>query len=64
MYYKDHGQAGWVRGLRVILPDNTEMNASNKDQWQYPIDGWNWHDEPPQEYLDWLASLEEIETEE
>lgn len=60
MYYKNHGQAGWARGLRVILPDNTELNASNKDEWQYPIDGWTWHDEPPQDYLDWEESNNSI----
>lgn len=63
MYYKNHGQSGWVRGLRVILPDNTEMNEANHDGWQYPVDGWEWHEEEPQEYLDWLKSLEELENE-
>lgn len=63
MYYKNHGQQGWAKGLRVILPDNTEMNESNRNDWTYPVNGWTWHDEPPQEYLDWEASLDEMEIE-
>lgn len=46
----------WFMGTEVTLPTDpvnilTESNIVN----DY---GWEWFDEPPQEYLDWLDSQE------
>jgi hypothetical protein len=43
-YKKENGK--WLTGLIIELP---KLTKENKDS----LNGWKWHDEPPQEYLDW-----------
>lgn len=50
MFYKFNKEPQeWYAGNEVHFPDGTKLTAENKQE----IDGWEWHDEPPQEYLDW-----------
>ena len=46
----------WFCGKKVVLPTSppTELTENNTEN-SY---GWEWHDEPPQEYLDWLETQE------
>jgi len=54
MFYKeDNGE--WWTGLIVHLPSGEELNENNTVN-SY---GWEWHDTPPQEYLDWLELNEQ-----
>lgn len=59
MFYKKESNDKWVVGVIVILPTNptTELNENNREN-DY---GWEWHDNPPQEYLDWINEQENIE---
>jgi hypothetical protein len=50
MYYKKEEDGCWNVGNRIDFPDGTTLNSENK----LSKDGWEWYDEPPQEYLDWL----------
>lgn len=50
----------WHAGNKVMLPNsfnNEILTEENKQE----IDGWTWHDTPPQEYLDWLEEQEQDE---
>lgn len=50
MFYKEENNE-WLIAIEVLLPTSppTTINSSNKEN----DNGWIWHDEPPQEYLDW-----------
>ena len=45
-----------TRGFEVIFPDELKITKNDSDN--SPIRGWSWHDDTPQQYLDWLESLE------
>lgn len=51
MFYK-HEPGGWMSCSVVKLPTGEILNEENK----ISLDGWEWHDEPPQEYIDWQES--------
>jgi hypothetical protein len=51
MWFKKNLETGeWYVGNEVHFPDGTKLNAENKQS----KEGWQWLDEPPQEYLEWL----------
>lgn len=53
MWYKYNEETNeWYYGAEIHFPDGTKITASNPET----KNGWEWHDEPPQKYLD---SLEE-----
>ena len=55
MWYNEQQQ---TRGNVITFPSGQKIDASNKDE--SPINGWHWHDEPPQ----WWIDLQETEQEE
>lgn len=54
MYYKEENSE-WFKGLEVIT-DSYTLDESNKDLHTYPVDGWNWYDNEPIGYTNWLNS--------
>ena len=44
----------WYKGIEVRFPNGTIIKDGNPQSY----DGWEWLEEPPQEYLDWLNNLE------
>lgn len=57
MFYKKDNNGDWIVGIKIILPTNEELNENNTEN-NY---GWEWHDNPPQEYLNWVEEQENIE---
>jgi len=55
MWYKKENEK-WLVGKSVLLPDNTLL----QDIHDVEMYGWIWHDNPPQEYLDWLEEQENV----
>ena len=58
MFYKKENN-NWFVGLEITLPTDpvnvlTEVNRENEH-------GWEWHDNPPQEYLEWIEEQEQDE---
>jgi hypothetical protein len=53
MFYKKTDEGDWYTGNAVHFPDGVILNKDNK----VSHDGWEWHEEPPQEYLDWIDSV-------
>ena len=55
MFYKKINN-DWFCGVEIILPTQPETRLDeNNTENSY---GWEWHAEPPQEYLDWLEEQE------
>jgi hypothetical protein len=51
MFYKKFENGDWIKAPKVYLPDEdktvlSEQNKTTKN-------GFEWHNEDPQEYLDW-----------
>lgn len=54
-FYKQIGEK-WFEASKVSNANYT-LDENNKQE----VDGWEWHDNPPQEYLDWLQEQEQEE---
>jgi len=54
MFYKFDRQQWWSAQV-IALPSGEIISPENRKN----LDGWEWHDQAPQEYLDWLATQEE-----
>jgi len=49
----------WAVGLHKVTNINYELLIENHEEYDYPVDGWNYHVTPPQEFVDWYeANLE------
>jgi hypothetical protein len=61
-FYKESNN-NWIKASKVLFPNNAEVTEVNKDEHQSMLIlyGWTWHDNPPQEYLDWINEQENIE---
>lgn len=55
MWYK-FIQDEWYVGNRVNFPDGSVLENDHTQT----KDGWVWHAEPPQAYLDWLNTQTEF----
>lgn len=59
MFYKKENNGNWLIGKVIKIGTSGELlDESNKEN-EY---GWEWHDNPPQEYLDWVEQ-QQIEEE-
>lgn len=56
MFYKKEIDGNWSKGSKVILPNGEILTEENKKS----VDGWEWHDTAPQEYIDYLEKQDEI----
>lgn len=61
-YKKEDGV--WIYAPNFVYGLNLELLRENKDTYTYPIEGWNWFDNAPQEYLDQIANSTDLLTEE
>lgn len=52
-FYKKIGE-DWFEASKVSNANYT-LDENNKQE----VDGWQWHTDPPQEYLDWFKEQEE-----
>jgi hypothetical protein len=57
MFYLKDNMSNWFTGIEVHLPDGTVLNEKNKTN-KY---GWEWYEEPPEEYLEWIKNQEQNE---
>lgn len=54
-FYKyDDIQQEWYYGPNAVYNLNYELLRELKDTYTYPVDGWNWYDQSPDEYKTWL----------
>ena len=54
MFYKKEENGNWVIGLIVCLTDGIILDENNKLE----IDGWEWFDESPEDYVIWKKENE------
>lgn len=54
MFYKKDENGEWSYGFRIAIPNFEVLTSENREN----DFGWIWHDNPPQEYLDWLEKQE------
>lgn len=56
MFYHKDNLGNWQSGQEIHLPDGSILSVKNRENKQ----GWEWHDEPPEEYLEWLEKQQEL----
>jgi len=56
MFYKLDND-NWESANKVRLPSGKLLTSQNKSE----AGGWEWHETPPKEYLDWKIN-EDLET--
>jgi hypothetical protein len=57
-FYKKISDTEWWFAPNFVYHKNYSLE---KDGDRKSIDGWNWFDEPPKEYLEWQNKLKEID---
>lgn len=60
MFYKKEEDSSWLIGKVIKIGTSGEILDENNKENEY---GWEWHDAPPQEYLDWLEEQNNEEEE-
>jgi len=53
-FYKQNETGEWMYAPNFVYAPAYELLAEHRDTYAYPIDGWNWFDEAPQEYIDYM----------
>lgn len=53
MFYKKEENGNWLAGSLIYLPNGILLSVDNKDN-EF---GWNWFDEEPEEYTEWLNEM-------
>jgi len=43
----------WSVGLNKVENTNYTLLIENHAKYDYPVDGWVYHETPPQGYMDW-----------
>jgi len=54
-FYKQETEPSefWSVGLHKVINANYELLIEDHDQYTYPVDGWEYHETPPQGFVDW-----------
>ena len=50
-YKKEEGS--WFFAPHIVEAPEYILIADNKDEYNYPVDGWTWHSEEPIEFSLW-----------
>ena len=43
----------WAVGLNKVTNANYELLIKNHEEYNYPVDGWEYHATPPAEFVTW-----------
>ena len=46
----------WAVALTKVITSKYQLLIADHEQYDLPIDGWDYHETPPQSYLDWVAA--------
>ena len=62
MWYKKEENGNWLVASQVKTPYNGELILLDNSNTQMELNGWKWHEEEPEEFVDWLIEqeLEEV----
>ena len=59
MWYKQETNGDWLVVSQVKTPHNGELILLDSSNTQMELNGWEWHEEEPEEYLEWLEEQQE-----
>ena len=43
----------WSVGLHKVINEKYELFIEKHADYDYPVDGWTYHEKPPQGFVDW-----------
>ena len=47
----------WAVGVNAVHNKDYHLYIDDHEEYDYPIDGWNYYENPPQAYIDWWISI-------
>jgi hypothetical protein len=56
-FYKKISDNEWWFAPNFVYSKNYTLERDGNRE---SVDGWEWHDEPPQEYVEWLSEQDDI----
>jgi len=58
-HYKQEENGNWIYAdeTKVIFNKDYELSEMTHQDASYPIDGWYWYEEAPQDYIEWYNSI-------
>lgn len=57
MWYKKLDDGSWSVGNKVVIPSNPNAPVVLELNHNAKVQGWEWFDTPPQEYIDYMENL-------
>lgn len=55
-FYKLFEDGGWVYAPNFVISPTFELFKEQHETYTYPVDGWNWYDEAPAAYVEYIES--------
>lgn len=55
-FYKKENE-NWFEAVEIIFPTGEILNAENEEDKTKSLYGWNYYENPPQEYIDFMNEL-------
>jgi hypothetical protein len=46
-FYKKNEEGEWMYAPNFVYSSDYELKSEDKDNYEYPVDGWYWFDEKP-----------------
>ena len=43
----------WFTAINWVKAPTYEIFVDNHEDYEFPFDGWEYHETPPQDYIDW-----------
>jgi len=52
-FYRKVEDESWMYAPHFVYAPDFELLRDLKDTYDYPVGGWSWYDQAPQEYITW-----------
>lgn len=56
-FYKESEDLSWEYAPNFVYAPTYTLVKELKDTYIYPIDGWNWYDQQPEQFVTWKTNI-------
>jgi len=58
-FYKLNEDGAWIHAPNFVYGPGFELLREEHQNYIYPVDGWEWFDQAPVEYVEYLSRMAE-----